>query len=332
VARPGVLLSPVDGHAPALRGLPMRQVPFTIVDVRSLADMASAIREALFRKVFIIINGKGGVGKSSLAAAFAAMCAAQGERVLLVEMDPQGNNAEDLGFVRNPELYDNGKAQADAVLNGWPLEPTGEARKRLWVAPGGEHLYRVVQELYIQQRVAEPAGDTAWMYMYGAALAQCATQFDRIILDVAPGSEVLQLQALVAGDMTVIPSRSDASSRKGLRAVAKRFRDAKPLNPDLVLLGIVLFGTGTRASRVRGHIREELAADVQNQATVFGTAIRYVEAVARQCRADGLVPEELARSEGLDPSLRESAKGLSRDYRAVTVEILKEVMELQELS
>jgi chromosome partitioning protein len=321
------VLQPELAHVgtPMRVAAPRREVPLSIVDTRPLAGMVDAMRRALHRKVIVITNGKGGVGKSSLASSFAATCAGMGNRVLLVEMDHQGNNAEDLGFIRQPEIADAGQSQAQAVLDGTPMEPTGEARRRLWVAPGGEHLQHIIQELYVQQRTAEATGDSSWLFMYAAALAQAAHHYDQIILDVAPGSPVLLLQALIAGDMVVIPSRSDTSSRKGLREVARRFADAHPFNPDLALLGIVLFGTGTRATRVQQRIREQLAADVGHAASVFDTPIRHVEAVAVACRAAGLVPDELARDEELDPSLRASARGLRADYRAITVEILKAV-------
>jgi cellulose biosynthesis protein BcsQ len=271
-----------------------RQITLPVADLRPLATVTAQARAALRRKVVILINGKGGVGKTSLATSFAVACAALGQRVLLVEMDPQGNHGEDLGYVRNTALNDGGKSQADAVLNGTAIEPTGEARPRLWVAPGGDDLERVLQEFYVQERLAAITGDRTWVHMYAAALAYAAHNYDKIILDVAPGSAVLQLQALVAGDMMVIPSRSDPSSRKGLRAVAKRVGDARQFNPDLTVLGIVLFATGSRAFRVQAGIRDQLAADLQNAAAVFTGTIRHVEAAAVACRTQGRVAQELA--------------------------------------
>ena len=65
-------------------------------------------------------------------------------RVLLIEMDPQGNNGEDLGFI-GTDLYDGGAGQATGILTGAGLKPTGEARPGLWVVPGGEALEDVVE-------------------------------------------------------------------------------------------------------------------------------------------------------------------------------------------
>src|SRR5690349_18561910 len=244
---------------------------------------------ALDRKILVIVNGKGGVGKSSLAAATAVAISRTKARVLLIEMDEQGNNGEDLGFTGS-DLFDDGEAQAAAILEGKQLTPTGEARPGLFVVPGGERLEDVVEELYVQRRLAKQRHadgeeeDDAWMGMYAAALDRIRDDYDLIILDVAPGSEVLQLQALVAGDSVLIPSKSDPSSRKGLRTVARRFATAREYNDLLRLLGVVLFATNTSATKVQKNIKDNLEGDLKGAAPVFEQSIRHVEAAAVAAR------------------------------------------------
>ncbi|WP_188197522.1 ParA family protein [Nonomuraea sp. SYSU D8015] len=280
-------------------------------------------------KVLAFANGKGGVGKSSLAAAFSAAAARAGQRVLLIELDQQGNNAEDLGFVGDKQIADDGAAQARMILEGAKLQPTGTPRRNLDVLPGGELLEDVSEELYCQRRLARHTGDHSWVGMYTAAIEQVYEDYDLIVLDVAPGSMVLQLQALVAADVVIIPSKSDPSSRKGLRLVARRFREAHEHNEDLRLLGVVLFATNTSATRVKQKIRDQLQEDLAGNAPVFSTAIRHVEAVAVQCRTLGKVPEELADEQDLDSSLQQSAAQLAKDYRALTMEILTAIHQLR---
>jgi chromosome partitioning protein len=290
-------------------------------DTGVLRPIIPAIVQRRRRKVIVVANGKGGVGKSSLSAALADVFARMGHRVLLVELDPQGNNAEDLGFI-GTDLYDGGEGQSHAILDGTGFKPTGEARPGLWVVPGGEALEDITEELYIQRRISRDTGDTSWLYMYANAIAQVDGDYDKIILDVAPGSLVLQTQAMVAGDMVIVPSRSDESSRKGLRTIARRFVEAKPHNPGLALAGIVLFGITSSGTRVTRDIREHLEKDVRGAAPVLESVIRYVESVAVKCRQMGMVPAELAREPGIDPSTATSAKRLAGDYRSLATEIL----------
>ncbi|WP_331736779.1 AAA family ATPase (plasmid) [Streptomyces canus] len=315
-------------------GLPFN--PLGIVDLRevkvALQRRMQLMAEGLHTsKVFVVVNGKGGVGKSSLAAALAVALSQLGLRVLLMEMDEQGNNGEDLGYT-GTELDDGGQAQAAAILEGKPLAPTGEARPNLFVVPGGPALEGIIEELYCQRRAAKFAdsseAQTAWMGMYAAALDSVRDLYDVIILDVAPGSEPLQLQALVSGDMTLIPSRSDPSSRKGLRTVGRRFVQALPLNPYLRLLGVAVFGTNSSATRVQTNIKDQLAADLKGNAPVFDQTIRHVESAAVTCRSRGKVPQELVSARDLDPGLRRSMKALAGDYKSLAMEVLQAKAQL----
>lgn len=309
--------------------MPPTQATLPLTSLTGLRPMIPGITRRKRRKVVVIANGKGGVGKSSLAANIAVTCTLVGkQRVLLIEMDPQGNNAEDLGFIGS-SLYDRGEGQARAIFDGTGLKPTGEARSGLWVVPGGEALEELIEELYIQRRAARNTGDPTWLYMYATAIAQAEGDYDQIILDVAPGCLPMQMQAMIAGDMVMIPSRSDESSRKGLRIVSRRIGDALPYNPYLALIGIVLFGvtsggvrTSTRGSRIAADIRELILQDVRGAAPVFDTTIRYSEKAAVECRREGLTAIELAMEKGVYDDPRNPLAGLAKDYRALVREHL----------
>ncbi|MFI6645699.1 ParA family protein [Streptomyces sp. NPDC050504] len=306
-------------------------LPLDLVDLtevkkalrRRAQRMAEGLHEA---KVIVVSNGKGGVGKSSLSATLCAAWSSAGLRTLLIEMDEQGNNGEDLGFNASA-LSDNGEAQAAAILDGKPLTPTGQARPNLYVVPGGEVLEEIVEELYCQRRLAarsgDPADQLAWMGMYAAALDAVRDQYDVIVLDVAPGSEPLQLQALTAGDLVLIPSKSDPSSRKGLRTVARRFGLARGLNPGLRLLGVVVFASNVSATKVQSNIKDQLTRDLQGAAPVFEQTIRHVESAAVACRTAGKTPQELRSSKDIDTSLRRSVRALAGDYQSLAIEIMQ---------
>ncbi|MDQ8707528.1 ParA family protein [Streptomyces sp. LHD-70] len=281
---------------------------------------------AIDRKVIVVINGKGGVGKSSLAAALAAALAQIGLKVLLGELDEQGNNAEDLGLSALG-LADNGEAQAAAILDGKLLTPTGEARPNLHVLPGGLALEEVVEELYCQRRVARrfegPFDRQVWMGLYAAAIERVRHLYDVIILDVAPGNAPLQLQALTGGELVLIPTKSDPSSRKGLRTVAQRFATAAELNPLLRLLGVAVFATNSSATRIQSEIREQLEGDLLGAAPVFEQTIRHVESAAVACRKAGKVPQELRNSKDLDRAAQRSMSQLAGDYQSLALEVMQ---------
>lgn len=313
-------------------------IPLSLVDLSevkaALQHRLTRIDEGLMdRKVIAIVNGKGGVGKSSLSSALAVAWAKMGLSVLLIEMDEQGNNGEDLATTNTP-LNDQGQAQAAAILEGKPLTPTGKARPNLWVVPGGDALEEVVEELYCQRRLAklaeDPADQTAWMAMYAAAIDKIRDDYDAIILDIAPGSDVLQLAALTAADNVLIPSKSDPSSRKGLRTVAQRFAIARQNNPMLRLLGVVLFATNSSATKVQKNIKDSLKSDLKGGAPVFEQNIRHVEAAAVEARRIGKVPQELRSSQELHPSLRKSMKDLAGDYQSIAIEIMQEMAKLKQ--
>jgi cellulose biosynthesis protein BcsQ len=313
--------------------MPAQTVPLDLVDLGEVRRVLDRIYEAqddhaVDRQVLVIVNGKGGVGKSSVASAISVALADAGKKVLLMELDEQGNNGEDLGFNAG-ELNDNGAAQAAAILEGKPLVPTGAARPNLFVIPGGDHIEEIVEELYCQRRRAKATpDDESWMGMYAAAIDPLRDEFDLIVLDVAPGSEVLQMQALMAGDMVLIPSKSDPSSRKGLRTVSDRFAAARQHNAMLKLLGVVLFSTNTSATKVQKKIRANLESDLQGHAPVFRQRIRQVEAAAVYAREQGKVPQELAADDDLDPGVATSMIGLSTDYQSLAIEVLQRIRVL----
>lgn len=310
--------------------MPTQPVPLDLVDLGEVKRALDRIYEAqddhaVDRQVLVVVNGKGGVGKSSVSAAISVALADAGKKVLLMELDEQGNNGEDLGF-NHTQLNDNGAAQAAAILEGKPLVPTGAARPNLYVIPGGDHIEEIVEELYCQRRRAKATpGDEGWMGMYAAAIDPLRDEFDLIVLDVAPGSEVLQMQALMAGDMVLIPSKSDPSSRKGLRTVSARFAAAHLHNRMLKLLGVVLFATNTSATNVQKKIRANLEADLAGHAPVFRQRIRHVEAAAVFARDAGKVPQELVDDDALEPSLAKSMHGLSSDYQSLAIEVLQRI-------
>lgn len=235
-----------------------------------------------------VINGKGGSFKTSVVSSLGGLLAAADEpwRVLLVDLDPQGNLDEDLGL---GETSDNGQHQLDVIPNGRPFAPTPTGRPGLDIVHGGE-LLDDLQAMMVSRQMRDPNG---WLYALARSLDSVADDYDLILIDCPPGSEILQTMALVAARHALIPARSDASSRKGLLRVASRFISVRPFNNDLELLGVVRTGMTTSGKKMREAARQRIEADLGGAAPVFNTVIRYAESPAVAVRETGRLPHEM---------------------------------------
>lgn len=284
-------------------------------------------------RVIAIAIGKGGAGKTSIAANTAGQLAAADNHVLLVSLDPQDNLGEDLGYA-NAELSDDGAALVAAIRGQQPLQPLKDIRPGLDVACGGDHLEDLVADLYVTRDRGENVS-----YGLAQALLPLADDYDAILIDCPPGYHVLQHLALVAARWILIPTTSDSSSRKGISRLAARVQEATHHNPHLSLLGVVLFDVPSNATRIRQQALDAIAADLGDQAPVFTTTIRTARAAAHDVRERGQLMFELQRDvdaaprwwqrrqqaaagKPATPNLASSAKTVAADYLALTHEIL----------
>jgi cellulose biosynthesis protein BcsQ len=212
------------------------------------------------------------------------------------------------------------------------------------VVPGGECLHDLAGALYARRQRQPGAAATALANSLGAI----AGDYDMVFLDCPPGQDVLQEAALVAAGWALIPTKTDVSSRKGLREVATRFAAARVLNPELALLGVVLFGVNRSAKRIEAEARAAIEAELGGTAPVFRTTIRHVEASAFDVRERGQLVHELERAvlaapkwyerrpgkHRGDPDVGEgalagSAGALAGDYQALAEEIFVHLAAVQ---
>lgn len=294
--------------------------------------------EAL-QRVVALINSKGGVFKTTLAANIGGLLAASDYRVLLVDLDPQANAAEDLGYT-NTDLDDEGLNLAQALAFGNPLEPVRNIRPNLDVAPGGWHLETATAAL--TSRVGkDPVGARLAL---AVALAPIAHQYDMILLDCPPGDESLQTAAAAAARWLLIPVKSDASSRKGIAGVMNRLNGVLADNPDLDLLGVVLTGIGTSATKVQQQARDAITEAFGGSSDViFERTVRHSEATALATRERGLLTHELdemvrkgpkwyeilrgeAKAQNLAP---QSSTSVADDLVGITEELIRRITEAE---
>jgi chromosome partitioning protein len=283
-------------------------------------------------RVVAVINGKGGVGKTSIVANLGALAAAAGYRVLLIDLDPQGNLADDFGYA-DTDTDDRGAALHLAVVSRQPAQPLTGVRDNLDVLPGGEQTEDLEAVLYARTRRDPDAALNA----VAEILAPVADNYDLILLDCPPGGAMLQEAALGAARWLLIPTRSDLSSRKALRSVAQRYVTARTGGARVELLGVVLFGVTSSARNIREHARKSLKEDLAGAAPILETVIRYAEAAADEGRRRGVVAHELDAAKAGDvpwwerlrdpksatqPLVPGSATSLAADYAALTHEVL----------
>jgi cellulose biosynthesis protein BcsQ len=288
-------------------------------------------------RVICVANGKGGVNKTSIVANVGGLAAAGGYRTLLVDLDPQGDLSDDLGFYANP-ADDHGQQLAAAILTGGALTATlTDVRPGLDVVTGGEHLTDVVGGL-----VARASRGASTTNLLAASLAPLAADYDLVLIDTPPVDVTLQAMALGAARWLVVPTRADASSIRGIRRIAERLGDTRAADHPIDLLGVVLTGVPVAARRVRADASRDIQAMLGTAAPLFAATIRSSDAVARTTRDEGILVHELAeRAEGAEPfwqALRNggtpqrvpgSAPALADDYVKLTEEVLKRLAELE---
>ena len=292
--------------------------------------MQAKVNRSALSRVVAVVNGKGGVGKTTITANVGGLLAASGQRVLLIDLDPQGNLGEELGYTGR-QVDDGGKALAHSLVTSDAARPNKDVRPNLDVLVGGKFLDAAAADLTVQAHT-EPTRAKAALAL---ALQDLAPQYDLILIDCPPGQETLQQAALTAARWALIPVKTDASSRKGLRDVARRLDSVLDVNPDLDLLGVVLFGVNRSATRVLEAARMSITADLGEGAPVLTSAIRHVEAAAQEARDQGLLVHELEEAVLAGPKWFElrrkgtrhdgpqskSATGLADDLNALANEI-----------
>lgn len=297
-------------------------------------------RGALSR-VIAVINGKGGVFKTSLVANVGGLLAEGGSRVLLVDLDPQGNLAEDLGYA---DQGDGGRSLAASLCFGGEPDLLTGVRPNLDVIAGGPHLDDAAAFLGAKAQKDRDAAQLALAKL----LAGVAGEYDLVLLDCPPGNEPLQAAAVAAARYALVPLKTDMSSRKGVAAVAARMDSVVGLNPSLDLLGVVLVGTGTNSKQVHKVTRDHLTADFGTDEVLFPMSIRHAEATAQACRERGLLAHELERELSKGPKWWEvlrgeakagnagpkSASSVAEDLHAVAMEVTRRiaVAESQEIN
>jgi chromosome partitioning protein len=214
-------------------------------------------------------NQKGGVGKTTTVVNLGSYLAIFGERVLIVDLDPQGNATSGLGFDRNTierSIY-------DAVVDGTSI-------RELTVPGPIEGLDVVTSSIALAGAEVELAPVEGRERRLSRLLDEVAAEYDYILIDCPPSLGLLTVNALTAADSVLIPLQCEYYALEGLTqllATLDLIRDH--LNPELDIKGVVLtmFDARTKLSAdVAGEVRRHLGDHVFK--TVIPRNVRLSEA------------------------------------------------------
>lgn len=222
-------------------------------------------------RIIAIVNQKGGVGKTTTAINVSAAIARQGQRVLLVDIDPQGNATSGLGINLHQleaNLYHALGATDDTIIHHIK-QPTKV--ERLHLIPAGPDLAGANVEL-----VSTPERE----FKLGQALQPLRDDYDYIFIDNPPSLGLLTVNGLVAADDVLIPVQCEYYALEGLGQLLRTIELVKSnLKPDLNILGAILTMYDGR-NKLSEAVFNELYQFFPNRIfrTVIPRSIRLAEA------------------------------------------------------
>ena len=225
-------------------------------------------------KIISVINQKGGVGKTTTVINLAAGLAGNGKKILVIDLDPQGNATTGLGHSNT----DGSEKNIYNLLNG------SRDLSEIILKTQIENLDIITSNVDLSGLEVETAGDNGRAFILRDKLSQYFkqndTNYSHVFIDCPPSLSLLTVMALVASNSLIVPLQTEFFALEGLTQLVKTIdRVKESLNSDLSIRGIVLTMYDKRnklSNQVEQEARDYFKEKVYN--TVIPRNVRLSEA------------------------------------------------------
>jgi len=259
---------------------PLARAAEHVVRARSGAPLGPPVPRPPATRVLVVANQKGGVGKTTSTVNLAGALAQLGLRVLVVDLDPQGNASTALGIDHHrgtPSTY-------DLLVEGTPItevvQPCPDV-PGLWAVPATIDLagaeIELVSVVARENRLRKAIHAHPWV---GDAATAGEERFDYVFVDCPPSLGLLTLNALVAGEEMMIPIQAEYYALEGLGQLLETVEMVKAhLNPALSVSTILVTMYDAR-TRLAAGVAEEVRSHFGDQVlrTMIPRSVRVSEA------------------------------------------------------